>query len=1014
MRRGAVRKTCSIAGRQVPLGHRETGDLGVGGVGHEQVDPLLAEAGEGPQVGDPLVQRELVHLEVAGVQDQARRGPDGDREAVGDRVVDRDELEVEHALGGAVALLDLAQLGADAVLLELLPDQRQREAGPDEGDVRPLLQQVGDAADVVLVPVGEDHPDHLVEAITDRGEVGQDHVDAGLVLLGEQHPAVDDQQRALVLEHGHVATDLAQPAQGHDAEAVPGQLRGLLELGMRVAHRACPFSAWSTGSTRRGHAEVAHGAPGSLGVLVPSVEVPGGDGCTGCSGAPRRCASTFEAKPSSRARSRCDWSVTPNRSTTAGRAGSSRETWMRARAPKDHGRLPRRPCLIWCAGVHPRTRRQRGRVLHADCSPAPRLPPGPAPCCRQGAPDRGVLMSFDTELDPDDISTNPTPGPCFNEIIERRATRRTVLATGGATAAATFLTTALPGGPAAAHGGTRSAQAPPAGIRARPAQHRRRSRRSRGVHGAAVHPLGNPPHRESPGLRARHPALRAGREHGRRPGAAGGHAPRRHALLRTRRRPPRPPPRPSTHRPRPARGQPRVHRRGLPAHRHQHAAGQDVLDRRHGPQVPARPRRLGGGDRGGVPRFLVRRPPVAAEPADHRQHADVLLRPRGRPPAGPHLGRPGRPRPRGHPQQLLARRDPVGHLPRPARRTSTATSASTPARYTAEQQALQARSASAGTATTGPIHDDRFVVTAEDPNEPNRFGWVVEIDPFDPDSDAGQAHRARPGQARGRLRARRQGRPRRRLHRRRPGQRVRLQVRQRRQLARGPRPRAGARWTRARCTSRGSTTTAPGEWLPLVHGDGPLTADSGYADQADVLVEDAARGRRRRRHPDGPPRVDRGAPATPAMVYVTLTNNTSPAKVAERRQPAQAEPVGPHRPLAGGRGRPHLHHVRVGPVPPGRAGPRLGRRLHHRRGGRLRLPGRDLGSTPTVGCGSRPTAPSPRDANDQMLAANPYRVDAARDTGAAPVPDRRAGLRGDRRGDHARPAHHVRQHPAPG
>ena len=62
-------------------------------------------------------------------------------------------------------------------------------------------------------------------------------------------------------------------------------------------------------------------------------------------------------------------------------------------------------------------------------------------------------MSFDTELDPDDISTNPTPGPCFSDIIERRATRRAVLATGGATAAATFLTTALPAGPAAALGG---------------------------------------------------------------------------------------------------------------------------------------------------------------------------------------------------------------------------------------------------------------------------------------------------------------------------------------------------------------------------------------------------------------------------------------------------------------------------------------------------------------------------------------------------------------------------------
>ncbi len=50
------------------LGRDEAGNLGVGRVGQQQVDALVAQSGEAGQVGEPAVQRGLVHLEVAGVQ----------------------------------------------------------------------------------------------------------------------------------------------------------------------------------------------------------------------------------------------------------------------------------------------------------------------------------------------------------------------------------------------------------------------------------------------------------------------------------------------------------------------------------------------------------------------------------------------------------------------------------------------------------------------------------------------------------------------------------------------------------------------------------------------------------------------------------------------------------------------------------------------------------------------------------------------------------------------------------
>ena len=81
----------------LPLGRDEPGHLGVGRVHQEQVDTLVAELGEPAEVGEPAVQRQLIELDVAGVQHGAGRCADADRQRVRDRVVDREELQVERA-----------------------------------------------------------------------------------------------------------------------------------------------------------------------------------------------------------------------------------------------------------------------------------------------------------------------------------------------------------------------------------------------------------------------------------------------------------------------------------------------------------------------------------------------------------------------------------------------------------------------------------------------------------------------------------------------------------------------------------------------------------------------------------------------------------------------------------------------------------------------------------------------------------------------------------------------------
>ena len=120
----------------------------------------------------------------------------------------------------------LAQLGAQ---------QRQGQLGADERDVAALAQQVRRRADVVLVAVGEDEGLDRVEAATDRVEVREDQVDPGVVVLGEQDSAVDDQQPAVVLEDGHVATDLAQSSERDDPEASGREGGGRAQFGVGMA-----------------------------------------------------------------------------------------------------------------------------------------------------------------------------------------------------------------------------------------------------------------------------------------------------------------------------------------------------------------------------------------------------------------------------------------------------------------------------------------------------------------------------------------------------------------------------------------------------------------------------------------------------------------------------------------------------------------------------------------------------------------------------------------------------------
>ena len=169
-------------------------------------------------------------------------------------------------------------------------------------------------------------------------------------------------------------------------------------------------------------------------------------------------------------------------------------------------------------------------------------------------------------------------------------------------------------------------------------------------------------------------------------------------------------------------------------------------------------------------------------------------------------------------------------------------------------------------------HDERFDAVKH-PNEANRFGWVVEIDPFNPSmtpvkrTALGRA--AHEGATVGQTR---------------DGRAVVYMGEDARfeyitKFVSRDRIRPGGYAPNAELLDHGTLYVArfdadgKGRWIPLVHGQGPLTAANGFADQGEVLVKT-------RQASDllGATKMDRPewiAIDKDGWVYCTLTNNSS-------------------------------------------------------------------------------------------------------------------------------------------
>ena len=152
--------------------------------------PISARA---PDVGLEPVDGRVVELPVSRVHDPPGGRLDHERGGVGNRVRDANELDAERAeLERCVAGLCGDELGLlpEPVLVELRLHERERQRRRVDGVDLDLAQQVRQPADVILVPVREDHCTHAPPL--EVADVGQQEIHAEVLVAREREPRVDD------------------------------------------------------------------------------------------------------------------------------------------------------------------------------------------------------------------------------------------------------------------------------------------------------------------------------------------------------------------------------------------------------------------------------------------------------------------------------------------------------------------------------------------------------------------------------------------------------------------------------------------------------------------------------------------------------------------------------------------------------------------------------------------------------------------------------------------------------
>ena len=215
-----------IANRPIQgLGHHllrggVAGQFGVGRVGKQQQDAGGAPFRQRREVNGLPVHRGMVNLEIAGVNNAAPGRFHADAHSVGDAVADPEPggAEISAEVNGLLRVNGVDDgVPRAAAFIEFDGNEAVGQAGGvhRHGQIR---QDVGQRADVILMPVRNQNGAHPFRIGGQIGHVGDNQVNAGHILSGKLDAAVDDDDVIAAFQGQHIFADFAQPAQRNDAQ----------------------------------------------------------------------------------------------------------------------------------------------------------------------------------------------------------------------------------------------------------------------------------------------------------------------------------------------------------------------------------------------------------------------------------------------------------------------------------------------------------------------------------------------------------------------------------------------------------------------------------------------------------------------------------------------------------------------------------------------------------------------------------------------------------------------------